>query len=147
MIMTPLTKRPAWKALAAHHKKARTLHLRKLFAADPKRGTRLTAEAAGLFLDYSKNRVTHQTLKLLLQLAAESGLRERIDAMSRGERINVTENRAVLHVALRAPKGASIIVDGKNVVPEVHAVLDRMAAFSERVHSGEWKGCTGKRIR
>src|SRR5712671_6661705 len=147
MIMTPLTKRPAWKALAAHHKKAKALHLRKLFADDPKRGTRLTAEAAGLFLDYSKNRVTDQTLKLLRQLAKESGLRERIEAMFRGEKINITENRAVLHVALRAPRGTSIILDGKSVVPEVHAVLDKMAGFANRVRSGEWKGHTGKRIK
>ncbi len=143
----PLTKRPAWKALAAHYKKSRALHLRKLFSADPKRGQRMTVEAVGLFLDYSKNRVTDQTLKLLLRLADESGLRERIDAMFRGEKINITEKRAVLHVALRAPRGASIMVDGKNVVPEVHAVLDKMADFSERVRSGAWKGHTGKRIR
>ena len=145
--MTPLTRRPAWKALKAHFKKIEPLHLRQLFAADPKRGQRLTAEAAGLFLDYSKNRVTDQTIKLLLQLASESGLRERIDAMFRGEKINVTEGRAVLHVALRAPKGTTIVVDGKNVVPEVHAVLDKMADFANRVRSGEWKGHTGKRIR
>ena len=143
----PLTKRPGWKALAAHYKKAKSLHLRKLFAADPKRGERMTAEAVGLFLDYSKNRITVETLKLLLKLADESGLRARIKAMFSGEKINTTENRAVLHVALRAPKGASILVDGKNVVPEVHAVLARMADFSERVHSGAWKGHTGKRIR
>jgi glucose-6-phosphate isomerase len=145
--MKPLTKRPAWKALAAHHKKSRALHLRKLFSADPKRGQRMTAEAVGLFLDYSKNRVTAQTLKLLLRLADESGLRERIDAMFRGDKINITEKRAVLHVALRAPRGASIMVDGRNVVPDVHAVLDKMADFSERVRSGAWKGHTGKRIR
>ena len=143
----PLTKRPAWKALAAHHKKTKSLHLRKLFAADPKRGTRLTAEAAGLFLDYSKNRVTDHTLKLLLQLAKESALRERIDGMFCGEKINITENRAVLHAALRAPRGASMAVDGKNVVPEVHAVLDKMTGFSKRVRSGAWKGHTGKHIR
>jgi glucose-6-phosphate isomerase len=113
----------------------------------PKRGERLTVEAAGLYLDYSKNRITDQTLKLLLQLATESGLRDKIDAMFSGEKINITENRAVLHVALRAPKGATIIVDGKNVVPEVHAVLDKMAEFSNRVRSGEWKGHTGKRIK
>ena len=145
--MKPLTKRPAWKALAAHYKKSRALHLRKLFSADPKRGQRMTAEAVGLFLDYSKNRITDETLKLLLRLADESGLRERIDAMFRGEKINITEKRAVLHVALRAPRGASIIVDGRNVVPDVHAVLDKMADFSDRVRSGAWKGHTGKRIR
>ncbi|MDD5139488.1 MAG: glucose-6-phosphate isomerase [Verrucomicrobiales bacterium] len=145
--ITPLTKRPAWKALTSHHKKIRGQHLRKLFAADPKRGERMTAGAAGLFLDYSKNRVTNETLKLLLKLAQESGLRGRIKAMFSGEKINITENRAVLHVALRAPKGAKIIVDGKNVVPEVHAVLDKMEAFSKRIRSGAWKGHTGKRIR
>ena len=144
--MIPLTKRPAWKALAAHHKKFKPLHLRRLFAADPKRGQRLTIDAAGLFLDYSKNLVTDQTIKLLLQLAKESRLRERIDAMFGGEKINITENRAVLHVALRAPRDASFVVDGKNVVPDVHAVLDKMAGFANRVRSGEWKGHTGKRI-
>jgi glucose-6-phosphate isomerase len=143
----PLTQRPAWKALAAHHKQIQKLHLRKLFADDPKRGEKFTAEAGGLFLDYSKNRVTEKTLKLLLQLADESGLRAKIDAMFAGEKINVTENRAVLHVALRAPRDAKILVDGKNVVPEVHAVLEKMAAFSNRVRSGEWKGHTGKRIK
>src|SRR5262247_457069 len=145
--IAPLTERKAWKALEAHHKNVRDLHLRKLFADDQKRGERMTAEAVGLYLDYSKNRVTDETLKLLLQLAEESGLRERIDAMFRGEKINITENRAVLHVALRAPKGASIVVDGENVVPAVHAVLDKMAGFSDRVRSGAWKGHTGKRIR
>ena len=145
--IAPLTERKAWKALEAHHKNVRDLHLRKLFADDPKRGERMTAEAVGLFLDYSKNRITGETLKLLLQLAEESGLRERIDAMFRGEKINITEDRAVLHVALRAPKGASIVVDGENVVPEVHAVLDKMADFSNRVRNGTWKGHTGKRIR
>jgi glucose-6-phosphate isomerase len=145
--ITPLTKRPAWKALAAHYTKTKSLHLRKLFAADAKRGTQLTAEAAGLFLDYSKNRVTDETLKLLFKLAKESRLRERIDAMFRGEKINITENRAVLHVALRAPKGARILVDGKNVVPDVHAVLEKMEGFSKRIRSGAWKGHTGKRIR
>jgi glucose-6-phosphate isomerase len=145
--MTPLTKRPAWKALAVHYKKIQPQHLRKLFAADPKRGQRLTIDAVGLFLDYSKNRVTDQTMKLLLQLAKESGLGERMDAMFAGEKINITENRAVLHVALRAPRSAVINVDGKNVVPEVHAVLDKMAAFSKRVRSGAWKGHTGKRIK
>ena len=147
MPIQPLTKRNAWKSLAAHSKEIKKLHLRKLFAQDAKRGERFTAEAAGLFLDYSKNRITDKTLELLLQLAAESGLREKIDAMFGGEKINVTENRAVLHVALRAPESATILVDGKNVVPDVHAVLDKMADFSNRVRSGEWKGFTGKRIR
>ena len=137
----------AWKALASHHKAVSNLHLRQLFADDPKRGQRMAIEAVGLYLDYSKNRVSDETLNLLLQLAEESGLRARIDAMFSGEKINITEKRAVLHVALRAPKDTSILVDGKNVVPEVHAVLDRMADFSERVRSGEWKGHTGKRIR
>jgi glucose-6-phosphate isomerase len=142
-----LTARPAWKALAAHYQDVRTLHLRELFASDPKRGERLTAEAVGLYLDYSKNRVTEETLALLVQLAEESGLRARIDAMFRGERINITEDRAVLHVALRAPRGTSIVVDGENVVPQVHAVLDQMADFANRVRSGAWKGHTGKRIK
>jgi glucose-6-phosphate isomerase len=145
--IVPLTQRQAWKALAAHYQKVRDLHLRKLFADDPQRGKRLTAEAVGLYLDYSKNRITDETLKLLLQLADQSGLRGRIDAMFRGEKINVTENRAVLHVALRAPRGASIVVDAENVVPQVHAVLDKMADFSNRVRIGAWKGHTGKRIR
>jgi glucose-6-phosphate isomerase len=144
---TPLTKLKAWKALTAHYKKVQKVPLKKLFADDPKRGLRLTVDAVGIFLDYSKNRVTDQTLKLLLQLAEESHLRGRIDAMFRGDKINVTENRAVLHIALRAPKGASIVVDGENVVPQVHAVLDKMANFSDRIRSGEWKGHTGKRIR
>jgi len=143
----PLTQRPAWKALAAHQKKIKGLHLRQLFAADPKRGERMTVEAAGLFLDYSKNRVTGETLKLLVKLVADSGLRNRINAMFRGEKINVTENRAVLHVALRAPKNATIFVDGKNVVPDVHAVLGKMAKFADRVRTGAWKGHTGRRIR
>ena len=142
-----LPSRPAWKALAAHHAKVKDQHLRQLFADDPKRGERLTLDAVGLFLDYSKNRVTDETLALLLQLAGECGLRARIDAMFRGDKINVTENRAVLHVALRAPKGQVIRVDGADVVPGVHAVLDEMAAFSERVRSGAWKGHTGKRIK
>ena len=146
-VITPLTKRKAWKALGTHYKKMAKLHLRKLFADDPKRGERLTQEAAGIFLDYSKHRINDQTIKLLLQLAEESHLRERIDAMFSGEKINITEKRAVLHVALRAPKGASIIVDGENVVPGVHAVLDKMAGFCDRVRSGAWKGHTGKRIR
>src|SRR6202047_1854666 len=144
---TPLTKLKAWKALGAHYKKVQKLHLKKLFADDPKRGLRLSVDAVGIFLDYSKNRVTDQTLKLLLQLAEESHLRARIDAMFRGDKINVTENRAVLHVALRAPKSESIVVDGKNVVPEVHAVLDKMADFANRIRSGQWKGHSGKRIR
>ena len=143
----PLTKRKAWQALQAHYDKSKESHVRQLFAEDPKRGERLTAEAAGLFLDYSKNRITDETVKLLIQLAEESGLRGRIEAMFRGDKINITENRAVLHVALRAPKGTSIIVDGENVVPGVHAVLDKMSDFSNRVRSGEWKGHTGKRIR
>ena len=142
-----VTERGAWNALVAHYQNVRELHLRKLFADDPTRGKRMTIEAVGLYLDYSKNRVTDETLKLLVQLADESGLRERIDAMFRGDKINITENRAVLHVALRAPKGASIVVDGENVVPQVHAVLDKMADFSNRVRSGAWKGYTGKRIR
>jgi glucose-6-phosphate isomerase len=138
---------PAWKALEAHYSSARELHLRQLFAGDPKRGERLALEAVGLYLDYSKNRVTDETLKLLWQLAQECSLRSRIDAMFGGEKINITENRAVLHVALRAPKGTSILVDGENVVPEVHAVLDKMAAFADRVRGGDWRGHTGKRIR
>jgi glucose-6-phosphate isomerase len=142
-----VTERRAWNALVAHHQKVRDIHLRNLFADDHTRGERMTTEALGLFLDYSKNRVTDETLKLLVQLADESSLRERIDAMFRGEKINITENRAVLHVALRAPKGASIVVDGENVVPQVHAILDKMADFSNRVRSAAWKGCTGKRIR
>ena len=145
--INPLTRRPAWKALTAHYKAVKALHLRALFAADPKRGERFTIEEAGLFLDYSKNRITGETVKLLLQLAKESGLRERMDAMFRGDRINITENRAVLHVALRAPKDACITVDGKNVVPEVHAVLEKMAGFCRRVRGGKWKGHTGKPIR
>ena len=146
-VKKPAIKQSAWKALTAHYKAISKLHLRQLFADDPKRGQRMAVEAVGLYLDYSKNRVTDETLKLLLQLAAQSGLRARIDAMFSGEKINITEKRAVLHVALRAPKDQSILVDGKNVVPEVHAVLDRMADFSNRVRSGEWKGHTGKRIR
>jgi glucose-6-phosphate isomerase len=145
------TKRPvrhqAWKDLAAHYKNVKELHLRQLFAEDPERGTRMTAEALGLFLDYSKNRITAETLNLLLKVAEEFRLRERIDAMFRGEKINITEKRAVLHTALRAPRDASVTVDGENVVPQVHAVLDRMANFASRIRSGEWKGHTGKRIR
>src|SRR5215831_16190469 len=140
-------KRPAWKALEAHNKKFREFHLRELFANDPTRGERMTAEADGIYLDYSKNRITDETLKLLLQLAEECGLHEKIEAMFRGEKINLTENRAVLHVALRAPKGTSCVVDGENVVPKVHAVLDKMANFSNRLRTGAWKGHTGNRIR
>jgi glucose-6-phosphate isomerase len=143
----PLTERPAWKALKAHYEEIRNLHLRTLFAQDPKRGEHMTAEAVGIYLDYSKNRITEQTLKLLLDLAREVDLRGRIDAMFRGEKINVSEQRAVLHVALRAPRGASILVDGENVVPEVHAVLDRMADFANQVRGGDWRGHSGKRIR
>ena len=141
------SKHAVWQALEDHHVTMRGLHLRTLFADDPGRGERMTAEAAGVYLDYSKNRINAETLKLLIELAEQSGLRARIDAMFRGEKINVTENRAVLHVALRAPKDASIIVDGKNVVPQVHAMLDKMADFADRVRSGEWKGHSGKRIR
>jgi glucose-6-phosphate isomerase len=145
-----MPKRPsvrAWSKLRSHHKTVSKLHLRQLFEEDPGRGQRMTAEAVGLYLDYSKNRATDETLNLLLQLAEESGLRARIDAMFSGEKINITENRAVLHIALRAPRGEQILVDGKDVVPEVHAVLDKMADFSNRVRSGSWKGHTGKRIR
>jgi glucose-6-phosphate isomerase len=141
------SKSSAWKALKDHYKKIGSVHLRQLFADDPQRGERLTLEACRLFLDYSKNRITDETMQLLLQLAEASGLRTRIDAMFRGDKINITEKRAVLHVALRAPRGEQIFVDGKDVVPEVHAVLDKMAAFSDRVRSGEWKGHTGKRIK
>jgi glucose-6-phosphate isomerase len=143
----PLNERPAWKALQAHYQQIQGKHLKQLFVDDPRRGERFTVEAGGIFLDYSKNRITDETLKLLIQLAGESGLRERIVAMFRGEKINITENRAVLHVALRAPKSESISVDGADVVPAVHAVLDKMAAFADRVRSGAWKGHTGKRIR
>jgi glucose-6-phosphate isomerase len=143
----PLLERPAWAALKTHCQSIAPLHLRKLFVDDPQRGERLTLEAAGVYLDYSKNRVTNETVMLLVQLAEQSGLRERIDAMFGGERINVSENRAVLHTALRAPKGATVRVDGENVVPQVHAVLDRMSEFANRVRSGAWKGHTGKRIR
>jgi glucose-6-phosphate isomerase len=143
----PLTQRAAWKALETHHEQVKNTNLKSLFAEDPGRATQFTVEAAGLFLDYSKNRINADTRKLLLQLAQESGLRERIDAMFRGEKINITEKRAVLHVALRAPKGESILVDGEDVVPAVHEVLDKMTAFADRLRSGEWKGHTGKRIR
>ncbi|HTV04286.1 MAG TPA: glucose-6-phosphate isomerase [Acidobacteriaceae bacterium] len=144
---TPLTRLSAWKALEAHAKAMASQSLRDLFAKEPARGTRFAVEAEGVYLDYSKHRITDETLKLLLQLSEESGVKARIDAMFRGDKINITENRAVLHTALRAPMGAVITVDGKNVVPEVHEVLDRMAAFSNRVRSGEWKGHTGKRIK
>jgi glucose-6-phosphate isomerase len=137
----------SWKRLSTHYKEIRNLHLLQLFADDPERGMRLTAQAAGIYLDYSKNRITDVTLQLLIRLAEGSGLRQRIDAMFRGEKINVTENRAVLHMALRAPRDTSVFVDGENVVPEVHAVLDRMATFADRVRNGDWKGHTGKRIR
>src|SRR5271154_1190522 len=146
-LTTPLTKLAAWKALEEHFKKISKQHLRDLFANDPDRGKRLTAEAEGIYLDYSKHRITDETLKLLLQLAEESGLKARLNAMFSGEKINITEKRAVLHVALRAPKGEKIVVDGEDVVPAVHEVLDRMAAFSERIRSGEWKGHTGKPIK
>jgi len=147
MIVAPLSKRAAWMALKDHHREIEGVHLRQLFAEDPKRGERLAAEAVGIYFDYSKNRITDETLKLLLRLAEQSGLRERIDAMFSGEKINVSEGRAVLHVALRAPRNASISVDGRNVVPEVHAVLDKMAEFANRLRGGDWKGYTGKRIR
>jgi glucose-6-phosphate isomerase len=146
-VQLSVTQSPAWQALAAHHAGMRDVHLRQLFADDPRRGERLIAEAAGLYLDYSKNRVTDETLRLLLQLAEERGVAARIGAMWNGEKINVTESRAVLHVALRAPRDQRIEVYDSNIVPDVHAVLDRMTAFAQRVRSGEWKGHTGKRIR
>jgi glucose-6-phosphate isomerase len=145
--IAPLTDRGAWKTLQSHFNETKSLHLRDLFAEDPQRGERMSLDAVGFFFDYSKNRITDETLKLLIELANESGLRERIDAMFRGDKINITENRAVLHTALRAPKNAVINVDGKNVVPDVQAVLDKMAQFSNRIRFGEWKGHTGKRIR
>src|SRR5438876_3116811 len=145
--MLPLTARQSWKALQVHRNDIGEQHLRTLFAADATRGERLTAEAVGIYLDYSKNRITDETVRLLSPLAEEVGLRERIDAMFRGDKINVTEHRAVLHVALRAPRDQSIVVDGEDVVPEVHAVLDRMADFATRVRDGRWTGHTGKRIR
>ena len=144
---TPLIERPAWKALHEHYRKVRDFHLRTLFAEDAKRGERFALDAIGIYFDYSKNRITDETLRLLFDLANSAGLRERINAMFSGEKINITEKRAVLHVALRAPKDQVILVDGSNVVPEVHAVLDKMSNFSNRVRSGEWKGYTGKRIR
>jgi glucose-6-phosphate isomerase len=143
----PLRERPAWKALEQHHSEIGGRHLRELFADEPGRGERLTAEAAGLYLDYSKNRITDETLRLLIQLAQESGLQQRRDMMLRGERINVSENRPVLHIALRMPKGSSLVVDSVDVVAQVHEVLDRMSDFTERVRSGEWKGFTGKTIK
>ncbi|HEU5181458.1 MAG TPA: glucose-6-phosphate isomerase [Candidatus Polarisedimenticolia bacterium] len=144
---TTLTHRPSWKALAEHAREVRKTHLRALFAQDPKRAEQMSIEAAGILLDYSKNRATGETMRLLLGLADEAGLRGRIDAMFRGEKINITEKRAVLHVALRAPRGSRLLVDGEDVVPTVHGVLDRMADFARRVRSGEWKGHTGRRIR
>jgi glucose-6-phosphate isomerase len=147
MSVPPLRVRPAWASLEKHYQKIKGVHLKQLFVEDHERGDRLTVEAVGIYLDYSKNRITDETLTLLLQLAQESGLREHIDAMFRGDKINVSENRAVLHVALRAPRAASIFHDGRNVVREVHAVLDKMAAFADRLRSGNWKGHTGKRIR
>ena len=143
----PLTQQPAWKALEAHYQAIKGTHLRQLFAGDPKRGERFTAEAAGLYLDYSKNRITDETLHLLVQLAEECGLRERIEAMFRGDAINITEGRAALHIALRIPRSEKIQVNGNDIVPEVHAVLDRMSDFSEKIRSGHWQGHTGKRIR
>src|SRR6185437_1401438 len=143
----PLRDRPAWKALERHYEEVRCTHLREMFAADPTRGERLVTEGAGLYLDYSKNRITEETIPLLQALAEQSGVPDRTEAMFAGERINVSENRSVLHVALRMPKSASLIVDGVDVVKQVHEVLDRMAAFSERIRSGEWKGHTGKPIR
>ena len=147
MTRVALRKRAAWDSLQTHHQAIQSVHLRQLFDEDPKRGERLVAEAAGLYLDYSKNRITDETLKLLLRLAEESGLRERIDAMFRGDQINVSEERSVLHVALRAPRGASIVAGGQNVVPAVHDVLDKMADFANRLRDGSWKGHTGKRVR
>ena len=145
--MSSLNSRPAWKSLEGHYQKTKDLHLRALFENDPRRGERMSAEAVGVYLDYSKNRITDETIALLIELADQVGLRARIEAMFRGEKINTTEDRAVLHVALRAPRGASIFVDGANVVPQVHGVLDKMAQFSNRVRSGQWKGHTGAVIR
>src|SRR5215469_11669627 len=143
----PLRERKAWQALKSHHTDIGELHVRELFAADPRRGERLTAEAVGIYLDYSKNRITDETMRLLVELAEESGVPQRRDAMFAGEHINVSENRAVLHVALRMPETASLVVDGTDVVAEVHEVLRRMQAFAQKVRSGEWKGYTGKPIR
>jgi glucose-6-phosphate isomerase len=145
--MRPLTEKPAWKALGEHYQKVRNVHLRSLFADDPRRSERMAVEGAGVYLDYSKNRITDETIRLLVNLAEECGLRQHIEAMFQGQKINATENRAVLHIALRAPKSEQILVDGVDVVPEVYAVLDRMAVFSEQVRSGQWRGYTGKRIR
>src|SRR5262245_31103821 len=147
MTTATLPARPAWKELTAHSEKVKPLHLRQLFADDAQRGTKLALDALDIYFDYSKNRVTDETLRLLIKLANESGLADRTRAMFAGERINTTENRPVLHVALRAPRGASIVVDGENVVPKVHAVLDKMADFAGRIRSGEWLGYTGKRIK
>jgi glucose-6-phosphate isomerase len=145
--LQPLTQRPPWKALEDHYQKIQNINLRQLFADDPQRGERLAIDAAGIYLDYSKNRITDETIRLLVNLAEECGLRERIDAMFRGEKINVTEGRAVLHVALRAPRHQSIVVDGEDVVPKVHEVLDRMADFADRIRNGRWTGHSGKPIR
>src|SRR5512143_522882 len=145
--MTLLTQRPAWKTLQTHYQTLREVHLRDLFAQDPRRGKRFAVEEVGLYLDYSKQRVTAETMKLLIDLANECDLRQKIDAMFRGDKINLTEDRAVLHTALRAPRDAVITVDGENVVPEVHAVLDKMSTFAERVRHSEWIGYTGRRIR
>jgi glucose-6-phosphate isomerase len=147
MSSTATVKQQLWKSLESHHQEVSKRHLRELFAEDPQRGERMALEAVGLYFDYSKNRITNETLKLLFRLAEESGLPSRIEAMFSGEKINRTENRAVLHTALRAPRDASIVVDGENVVPKIHAVLDKMAHFADRVRNGEWKGYTGKRIR
>ena len=144
---TPLRSRPAWAALAEHHDKIKNAHLRELFDADPNRAERLTAEAAGIFIDYSKNRITDETLALLFELASQSGLADRIEAMFRGDKINVTEHRSVLHVALRMPKGTSLVVDGTDVVVQVHEVLAAMAGFARRIRSGDWRGHTGKPIK
>ncbi|HEY2201355.1 MAG TPA: hypothetical protein VGH56_05675, partial [Solirubrobacteraceae bacterium] len=143
----PLRKRPAWAALGSHYEAIRELHLRELFAQDPQRGERLTAQGAGLYLDYSKNRITEQTIGLLLELAQQSQLSERIEDMFTGKRINVSENRSVLHVALRMPANSSLVLEGEDVVAQVQAVLERMSVFAERLRSGEWLGHTGRPIR
>ena len=145
--LVPLNERKAWKALEAHHKQVSGMTLKEMFASDPGRGTRLTAEAGGIFLDYSKNRVTDETLKLLIDLAVESGVKERCEAMFTGEKINITEGRAVLHVALRAPKSEKIMLDGEDQVALVHETLEKMAGFAEKIRSGAWKGHTGKKIK